>query len=246
MNFDCFIEEYNKLMNPQPVKTKELVKEQITHEKDAETVTELSLEDINKNEAKSSTSTKNLQKPKIKKVHSQPVKSEGKPNHIIIDEATNFEYEKLKMGDAKFSSLMVSIKSRKYRQQSNQILLEGRRLIEDALEADLKLQKLMFSKVEYLKILQNHLKNYERDPKCMFYKVPHGDMAFWSNLTTNPGIMGLFTRPPQYYIPQKVDVTIVPLTVICDNIREPTNMGSIIRTCAAIPCHQLLLTKGKI
>lgn len=245
INIKCVIlEEYNKLIQPKPIKSKDLTREYLDTKQ--ENVTELSLEDIERNEEDDKESMKTPKKIKSKKSNSNPSKSSSKQNQIIVDEATNIEYEKLKMGDAKFSSIMVFIKSRKERLKSNQILLEGRRLIQDGLEAGLKLHKLMFSKVEYLAQLEKYLKMYDKDPNCLFYKVAYSDMTLWSDLKTNPGIMGLFSRPPLYYIPQNVDVSFVPITVICDNIREPSNLGSVIRTCAAIPCHQLLLMKGLI
>lgn len=36
----------------------------------------------------------------------------------------------------------------------------------------------------------------------------------------------------------------LPITVICDNIRDPGNLGSIIRTCAAAGCDRLIALKG--
>lgn len=36
----------------------------------------------------------------------------------------------------------------------------------------------------------------------------------------------------------------IPLTIICDNVREPGNLGSIIRIAAAVGCEKLLLMKG--
>ena len=36
----------------------------------------------------------------------------------------------------------------------------------------------------------------------------------------------------------------LPITVICDNVRDPGNMGTIIRTCAAIGCNRFIALKG--
>src|SRR4051812_42920661 len=36
----------------------------------------------------------------------------------------------------------------------------------------------------------------------------------------------------------------LPISVICDNIRDPGNMGTIIRTCAAVGCDRLIAIKG--
>ena len=38
--------------------------------------------------------------------------------------------------------------------------------------------------------------------------------------------------------------TVLPITVICDNVRDPGNMGAIIRTCAAVGCDRLITLKG--
>ena len=36
----------------------------------------------------------------------------------------------------------------------------------------------------------------------------------------------------------------LPITVICDNIRDPGNLGTIIRTCASVGCDRLIAIKG--
>ena len=36
----------------------------------------------------------------------------------------------------------------------------------------------------------------------------------------------------------------LPITVICDTIRDPGNLGTIIRTCASVGCDRLIASKG--
>ena len=38
----------------------------------------------------------------------------------------------------------------------------------------------------------------------------------------------------------------IPLTIICDNIRDPGNMGTIIRCAAAVGCKALITTPGTV
>lgn len=44
------------------------------------------------------------------------------------------------------------------------------------------------------------------------------------------------------YVPQDS----IPLTIICDNVREPGNLGAILRTAAGVGVEKILLTKGKM
>ena len=55
---------------------------------------------------------------------------------------------------------------------------------------------------------------------------------------------GVFAKPAvgEVLCPQP---GILPLTLICDNVRDPGNMGTLIRTAAAAGCKKILTSKGK-
>lgn len=81
---------------------------------------------------------------------------------------------------------MVTLaKSKKFRDHHGKILLEGRRLIRDALQAGAVLQTLFFSTVGHLKELpEAELK------RASLVKVKFEDIRSWSDLVTPQGLIG--------------------------------------------------------
>lgn len=83
---------------------------------------------------------------------------------------------------------MVTVKSKKEKEKNDLILLEGKRLIKEALISDCRLKYLLFSRQNEVEYLKPYL------PKIgsQIYKMPYNEMQMWSNLTTCPGIMGKY------------------------------------------------------
>ncbi|XP_037029770.1 rRNA methyltransferase 3, mitochondrial [Bradysia coprophila] len=157
---------------------------------------------------------------------------------LIIDEEIGFRYTKLQRNNETFQQLMLLVKSKKQRNVKHLLLLEGRRLILDAITCGLPLKYLIFSDLEQLKLVS---KFAPKDVTC--YKVSEGDMSFWSTLTTCPGLMAIVEKPVDMSNIWKQQNPL-PITVICDQVREPNNIGGIIRACAALPVEKVILTKG--
>ncbi|KAJ8683097.1 hypothetical protein QAD02_018889 [Eretmocerus hayati] len=143
-------------------------------------------------------------------------------------------HTKLYENEKTLAAIMLSIKSRKERKKKEQILLEGTRYILDAVKAGMVPEMIIYSRSEDIKCMPQWNKEVK------FYKVPYRSIQLWSTLTTPPGVMGIFKKP----LPLKISKSSIPLTVICDNVRDPGNMGSILRAAAGIGCEKVLLTKG--
>lgn len=58
---------------------------------------------------------------------------------------------------------------------------------------------------------------------------------------------GIFSKPSHAKMsyPAAQLSSSLPLLLICDNIRDPGNLGTILRSAAAAGCGTVLLTKGK-
>ena len=78
----------------------------------------------------------------------------------------------------------MSAKSRKNRERNDIILLEGRRLVVDAIEAGAQIKSIYFSKAEYLKDVPLQL------VRADLYKVKPVHMKLWSDVTAPQGIIG--------------------------------------------------------
>ncbi|XP_073446695.1 rRNA methyltransferase 3, mitochondrial isoform X2 [Dendrobates tinctorius] len=141
----------------------------------------------------------------------------------------------------KGSKIVTIVKSRNFRERHGQILLEGQRLLVDALDAGAVLQTLFFSRVDQLKTLPP-----EKLKKANLIKVKFEDIKIWSDLVKPQGLMGIFGKPD--HVKMKFpDIQVhnsLPLSLICDNIRDPGNLGTILRCAAGAGCNKVLLTKG--
>uniref|UniRef100_G3THE4 Mitochondrial rRNA methyltransferase 3 n=1 Tax=Loxodonta africana TaxID=9785 RepID=G3THE4_LOXAF len=158
-------------------------------------------------------------------------------------EESGLRYDKAFPGDKRlsYSSVMTIVKSRPFREKKGKILLEGRRLIADALKAGAVPKTFFFSRLEYIKELP-----VDKLKSVSLIKVKFEDIKDWSDLVTPQGIMGIFAKPD--YVKMTYPETqlhhSLPLLLICDNLRDPGNLGTILRSAAGAGCSKVLLTKG--
>jgi len=89
---------------------------------------------------------------------------------------------------------LIDIKTKKNRKKNSGILLEGKRLIQDALNAGVNPKLIFFSQKRVLESLC--LPEQLRDltiANTIFYKAPYKMMQLFSETETSQGIMGMFT-----------------------------------------------------
>jgi len=128
--------------------------------------------------------------------------------------------------------------SRQARDNSDTVVLEGIRIIRDALEAGFIPKVVVFSRVKLLHSLQ-----LDKSQKCTkLYHIPYSNIKMWTDLTTSPGVMAAFSK--QEMVEGVVADSPLPFSLICDNIRSPDNLGAVIRCAAAAGVGRILVTKG--
>ncbi|XP_077397989.1 rRNA methyltransferase 3A, mitochondrial [Festucalex cinctus] len=158
---------------------------------------------------------------------------------VKSDQIDGVRFERASSGDKRLARLVSVARSRTFREQQGKILLEGRRLICDALNAGAVPQTIFFSTLERLRELP-----LDKLKRAALVKVKFGDIKLWSDLVAPQGVIGIFSRPDASRLSFTASKDSVPLSLICDNIRDPGNLGTMLRCAAAAGCYQVLLTKG--
>ncbi|KAL7848597.1 hypothetical protein SRHO_G00202200 [Serrasalmus rhombeus] len=159
----------------------------------------------------------------------------------VREQLGGLRFEKAQPGDKRLPKVVSIARSRAFREQQGKVLLEGRRLICDALAAGAAPQTLFFSRVERLCELP-----LDKLRQASLVKVKFEDIKIWSDLVTPQGVLAIFSKPDasRLSFPKDLRLQSVPLFLICDNVRDPGNLGTILRCAAAVGCDRVLLNKG--
>ncbi|RWS17519.1 DNA mismatch repair protein Mlh1-like protein [Dinothrombium tinctorium] len=154
------------------------------------------------------------------------------------------QYIKLGEDNDEYIKTMIHLRSKKMRVKQDIMALEGKRLISDAIEAGLRLKAIFFSIEENLV----GIKRLSELPQLgvKLYKVFYKDIKLYSPHVTPPGVIGIFERPSPKLISEMHAKRThhLPLTLIADNIRDPGNLGTLIRASAAAGIDKVICTKG--
>ncbi|CAG5120020.1 unnamed protein product [Candidula unifasciata] len=193
-------------------------------------------EEIIKSSAKENALTKLKNRDKEidrqKKLHIQ--------KQSISEKASGLKFEKLNEGDIRLGKMIMKAKSNHIKTANDTILLEGHRLIRDSLMMGVKAKSIYFCDPEILRDLPvSLLKDVE------LFKILYKDMKVWSDAVTPAGIMGVFQKPQQGE-PLCLPETTLPISLIFDGMKDPGNVGTLIRTAAAVGCQRVITTRGTV
>ena len=153
-------------------------------------------------------------------------------------------YEKVNAWDKDNRNLKILgriLSSKRDRSASDSVVLEGVTMIRDALSHGLVPSVIVFSREKLLWRLGLDEKD-KKVYKSKLYHIPFTNIKMWTDLTTSPGIMAAFSK--QDIAAAAVATSPVSLTLVCDNVRSPDNLGAVIRVAAAAGARQILCTKG--
>ncbi|NLE51151.1 MAG: RNA methyltransferase [Chloroflexi bacterium] len=128
----------------------------------------------------------------------------------------------------------------KARRKQQRLVLEGARLMADALDTGAQPDYALHTEeADSPGTPTNALLVRLRDA-CPVFAITPELMAALSDTETPQGVLGVFPLP-ELRVPDEP-----ALIVVADGWRDPGNLGTLIRTCAAAGVDLLLLTKGTV
>lgn len=133
------------------------------------------------------------------------------------------------------------LKDKKYRDEKNEYVIEGVKLIEEAVQEKAKIKKII--------VCEDTTRTYEIPTQVMLeiarYDCVYVTEKIFTSITqvTNPqGIMAIIERNSKNNI---IDYT-QDIIVALDNVQDPGNLGTILRTADSIGLKQIIVTKDTV
>ena len=131
------------------------------------------------------------------------------------------------------------LKDTKYRDESNEYVVEGVKLVEEAVKENAKIKQII--------VCEDTTRTYEIPTHIMLeiakYECISVSDKIFNIITqvTNPqGIMAIIEKNAQN---AKIDYT-QDIIVVLDDVQDPGNLGTILRTVDSIGLNQIIVSKG--
>lgn len=135
---------------------------------------------------------------------------------------------------------ICKLKEKKYRNRYCEYLIEGVKLIWEAINENVKIKSIVVCKEELdSKLMEKYLKDELQ--KLDYILVPENIFRLISDVENPQGILAVVEKRPN----SKIDTT-KDFILALDDIQDPGNLGTIIRTADSSNLTQILVSKGTV
>jgi len=135
---------------------------------------------------------------------------------------------------------LVKLEKRRFREEEGVFLIEGKKILAEAQTANLELVQVLVTE----KFLQQQT-DFVREQHLQQYPLMHvseSNLARLAGTVTPQGIMAVVKKPATT-LAQLVNTDFV---VVCDNIRDPGNLGTIMRTADWFGVKGMLISRDGV
>lgn len=141
----------------------------------------------------------------------------------------------------KMIKTITSLKQKKYRDEHKLFIAEGIRLVEEAVKSDWEIEVCVFTPEAVLNERTQQILQVLHHKRCQIVEVSEQVYHRLSDTEQPQGIM-VVLRQKSYSsgaLQQKKQ-----LIAIMDQVQDPGNVGTIIRTADAVGCSAVIMTRG--
>lgn len=134
---------------------------------------------------------------------------------------------------------ICKLKEKKYRDKYRQYLIEGVKLVKEAIRENVNIKYIIINEQE-IEIIKTQLaKELEtRD----YLQVSNKIFKIISEVENPQGILAVIEKKDEEY---KIDYS-QNIILVLDDIQDPGNLGTIIRTADSVGLTQILISKGTV
>lgn len=134
---------------------------------------------------------------------------------------------------------IIKLKEKKYRKEYNEYIIEGAKIVQEAIQEKAKIKQIIISENAInTDLIQNHLK--EELQKIDYIQVPSKIFKLISEVEKPQGILAIIEKKKQE---ENIDVN-QDIILALDDLQDPGNLGTIIRTADSVGLKQILISKG--
>lgn len=130
------------------------------------------------------------------------------------------------------------LSQKKYRDQRGRLLVEGVRLVEEALAASL-VEQLFFTERLLASPRGQALVQWAQNGAVEAWECSEAALGELTDTVTSQGVVAVAHKPSW-------PVAIQGVVVIADEIQDPGNLGTLLRTAAAVGAQGLFVVKGSV
>lgn len=134
---------------------------------------------------------------------------------------------------------IIKLKEKKYRKEYNEYIIEGVKIVEEAIEEKAKIKQIIISEDAInSELVQKHLK--EKLQKIDYIQVPSNIFKLISEVEKPQGVLAVIEKENGG---ENIDYN-QDLILALDDLQDPGNLGTIIRTADSVGLNQILISKG--
>lgn len=151
--------------------------------------------------------------------------------------------QRISSKDNEFIKTIKKLKDKKYRDEKNEFIIEGTKLIEEAIQEK--------AKIKHVIICEECEKTNAISKKLMYeiskYDCIYVTQAVFSSITQVVAPQGIFAIVDKGNENFKSDLDYTEDVIIAlDNIQDPGNLGTILRTVDSCGLKQIIVSKGTV